>query len=483
MRRSLFLAFADKSVGTLLSVGMMVIVSRLLTPAEVGLFLVASAAVILIETFRDFGVAACIVQERNLTPVIVRSAATIVTLLSAVFGVVVFTGAGWVAGFYGSPEIATLLQVAALGFLFAPISGVRLALLRRDMAFGAVAVIGISANLAGVLTAIALAAAGWGAVSLSWGSVATAAVAAIGALIARPAPEAFRPALAAWRQIVPFGFWSTLVTLLGILNESMPRLLLGRLLGFGAVGVFSRAVSLTQLPDKVLLGAAQPVVLSTFAARLREGGDLRQPCVTAFTIIASFQWPALACLAILADPIVAIMLGAQWTAVVPLLQVTAVAGMALFPATLIFPLLVSMGRIRDFALLNAVLVPLSMSALAVASTFGLSAVAWALVPVNVVQGAAMLWLAKRHAGFEIRALGAGLARAGAVTVAAAAVPMAVVLAAGRDPGMALTGLALGGAAGAWCACLFVVGNPLASEIAALAGRLVSRLPLRQRAGA
>ena len=63
IRRSFFLSFADKAVGLVLALATMASVARLMTPAEVGLFLVGSSLVILVEAFRDFGGASYLIQE------------------------------------------------------------------------------------------------------------------------------------------------------------------------------------------------------------------------------------------------------------------------------------------------------------------------------------------------------------------------------------------------------------------------------------
>ena len=183
IRRSLFYAFADKAAGLVLALLTMAIVSRLMTPAEVGLFMVASSLVIMVETFRDFGVGAFLIQEAELTPEIIRSAVTVTTLLSLALGGLIYAGAGLAGAVYGNADLTQLIQIASLGFLAAPISNPLLALLRRDMRFGAVAGISFSMALVNSATTILLAAAGYGAYSFVWGSVMAAGVTAIGAVI------------------------------------------------------------------------------------------------------------------------------------------------------------------------------------------------------------------------------------------------------------------------------------------------------------
>jgi O-antigen/teichoic acid export membrane protein len=101
IRRSFAFAISDRAVSTTVAFVSMAIISRILTPAEIGVFLVASSLVFLIEAFRDFGVAACIVQERDLTHRFVQTAFTIMVLLSFILGAMIFLAAPWIAQLFG----------------------------------------------------------------------------------------------------------------------------------------------------------------------------------------------------------------------------------------------------------------------------------------------------------------------------------------------------------------------------------------------
>jgi len=474
VRRSFFFAFADKTVGLVLALVTMAVVSRLMTPAEVGLFLVASSLVILTEAFRDFGVAAFLIQEPDLTPEVTRGAVTLIGVMSLALGLLLYASAELAAGLYDIPKIADLIRIAALGFLMAPISNPLLALLRRKMDFAAVARIGISAAVVNALTTIGLAAAGYGAFSFVWGSVLSAAVMALGAALCRPDWSIFRPSFRHWRRILPFGAWATVITVLGMLFDALPRLILGKVLGFGAVGIYARAVALTQLPDKLLLSAVQPVILPALSERVRARESLGAPYLLGLSLITAIQWPALLCLALLADPIVRLLLGSQWLEVIPLVQIVAFAAMILAPAYLAFPVLVALGRVREMALISFLALPMSIGAILIASHYGLTAVAWSLFPANAVQVAIALVYIRRLVGLGWGDLGVAALRSAAVALCAGAVPGLLVLTLGTSLGALPAALAVVGAMAGWGAGLVLTAHPLAAEI----GRLIAARPMR-----
>jgi O-antigen/teichoic acid export membrane protein len=67
VRRSLLFSFGEKYIGLAMQLGTVMIISRILTPAETGLFSVAAGLVNIAQAVRDFGVGTYILQERELT--------------------------------------------------------------------------------------------------------------------------------------------------------------------------------------------------------------------------------------------------------------------------------------------------------------------------------------------------------------------------------------------------------------------------------
>ena len=113
-----------------------------------------------------------------------------------------------------------------------------------------------------------------------------------------------------------------------------------------AIGLFSRALAVSQLGDKVVLLGLGPVALPAFAAEVQSGRSVAAPYLRALTYISGMQWPALLLTALLAQPLVLLLLGPQWLTSVPLVRILAVAAMALFAAPLTYPILVTCGAIR-----------------------------------------------------------------------------------------------------------------------------------------
>lgn len=484
VRRGILASFADKYLSQLLGVLTIAVTSRLMTPAEIGLYLVANSVILLADNFRTFGVGIYIVQVPELRRENLQAAFTVTFVLSLAIGGAIYAAADPLARFYEAAGLAELLRVATLAFCAIPFGSAIVALLQRDLAFGTLAWLNVSAALTNAAVTVTLALAGFGPVSFVWGYVASSTGLAIAAVAVRPDFGIFRPSLHQTGRILGFGSLSTAVAIVNLVNDMLPRLAFGKILGFDAAGLYGRALTICQLPDRAVLAALQPVVLPAMAAHVRAGGELRLVYLRGLALVSAVQWPLLLVLALLADPVVRILLGPQWDAAAPLLRLMALAMMALAPAFMTFPVLVTAGRLRDTLWSSLIAVPPSMALMIGAAHLGIGWAAASLLVTAPFQMYVALWFVRRAIGLGWPDLAGAARQSLAVAASAGAVPAAIVVLSPRgfDLGWTETAVAVAGAATGWLAGLVLSGHPLKDEIAAV-WRMALPVLRPRRAGA
>ncbi len=443
------------------------IMARVLTPAETGLFLVAQAFILLAESFRDFGVGSYLIQERDISRSVLRSSFTVTMLISLAMGVAIYFGADRIAAFYGQPELENLLIVATLGFIIVPFGTPIIALLRRDLQFHTLAWMNVATAALNAIVTISFGLAGFGAISYIWGSVIANAALALIALSIRPQFWMFIPSLAESRRLFSFGGIAVLVTVANIAYDLLPRLALGRILGFDAVGIFSRALTICQLPDRMIVQGLQPVVLPAMAARARAGQELKPAYLKGHQLMSSVQWPALLMLALLADPVVRVLLGPQWGEVPHLVRFMAFATMCLAPAFMTYPVLVAQGRIQDTFYASAISLPPSVLLILLVAPHGLDAVGLSLLVIAPFQMLVALLYIRRAIGLTFGELARASLTSIGITLLTGLIPGLIVLVSphGFDLDWFETTLAILGAAVGWLGALRVFGGPMRDEIA------------------
>jgi len=467
IRRALLLASADRYIAMAINIAVVVILARLLSPAEYGLSVLGSAMLAVAEAIRDFGGSSYLVQQKALTTEKIRTAFTITLVLTLALAGALVAMAAPIAEFYATPGLESYLYLVALCFLLGPIVSPLYALLRREMAFGRIAFVNVSSALVHATVAVALAVLGFSFMSFAWASLVSGTAAMLLCLYFRPDFSIFRPSLSQWRASVGFARFNTAAAVLSAVWEFFPYIVFGRLLGADAVGLYSRAAMICNLPDKVLLAGVTPVALPALSARAREGYGLKDHYLGAVAYITGLQWPALIFLGLLAHPLVMILLGPQWTSVVPLVQIMATAMLVSLPATFTNATLVAAGGVRDTLRLSLIVLPVCGTVVSLAAFQSLTAVALSMLLTLPFQAFFSAYFVRRHLGFRWRELGRAMQSSAAVAALCAIGPVAVLVGAGGfHTHLSLPWAAVAAMlhAAGWLAGLWVTGHPLMGEL-------------------
>jgi O-antigen/teichoic acid export membrane protein len=473
IRRALAVSTTERYLNMAITFVTTLVMSRLLTPAEIGVWAIGLATATALLAVREFTSGVFLIQRKDLTREDVQGAFSVMLAMSAAVSIVLAAGAPAVAAFYGEPGLVQYLRVAAVAILLEVIAAPLVALMRRDMAFTRIAILNTASVVVFTVVTIALAALGFSAMSFAWGWVAGAGAMSVLAVCLRPDLWVFRPILRSWRGMLAFGAYNGLNVLLYRLYETIPTMVLGRALSLDAAGLYNRALLVCQLPDRIVLGGAAPVILPALAAEVRAGRHLGASYVRAIAFITGVQWPALVVLAILAHPVVLVLLGGQWLSIVPLVQILALASLFSFTAELNYPVLVSLGAMRDLLLRALIAWPLSALVVAGTATFGLTAAALSFFLIVPFQAYVSVYFVRRHVPVPWRELGAACGRSAVVTLLSAAGPLSVVAALGFRFDMPVLAAVLAGmlAAAGWLAGVWLTQHPFVHEIR-LAGRIM-----------
>lgn len=119
----------------------MALVVRLLTPTEVGVAVIGTAIMTIALGLREFASPEFLIQRHEIGRDDIRTSFTLVFVMTALMTAVIFLVAPWIGDLYGEEKLASFLQITAVAGLIEAVSLPILGLLRRDMAFGAVACI------------------------------------------------------------------------------------------------------------------------------------------------------------------------------------------------------------------------------------------------------------------------------------------------------------------------------------------------------
>ena len=344
-------------------------------PHQLGLFSIAFAAITLVAFLQDFGIGRYIMGERDLTEEKVQTAFSLSITVAWSIAAIAILLAWPVAWFYQNPELLTLSLIIGCSYLMVPLAIVPQALCQRRMDFKSNAMIEVGAALSNAAVSLTLAMQGMGAIALAWGAFAQQAARMIvsqwrsGGMLPWPwRMQGIRPILA-------LGGTNTVQVFCSTITIRVPELLIGRVLNEAAVGLFARATGLAAQLRLLVSGAVTGVFYPAFRKVRDEGQPLGPPYLRVVAAYTGITWPAMAGIAVLAEPLVATLYGPRWIAAAPLLAWIALAQLCYGSVPLNLDLPVLLGRLRDMVRLNLFETISSLVLLAVAAPFGLKWIA------------------------------------------------------------------------------------------------------------
>jgi O-antigen/teichoic acid export membrane protein len=392
-RRNLVIAFVQKSLQMVAGVVSVLVLARLVSPTETGIFSTGVAIAALTHAVRDFGVGNFLIKETEPSAEKVRTAFTISLLIAVVLSVVLFAVAGPAARFYGQPEVATVVVISTAGLLISPFSTVNLALLLRDHRFLDMFKISVSGNFASIAVSILFAWWGYGATALALGALANSVGLVVVSNLVLPRWGDYLPTLAHWRPIWRFGMHSTVSGLSEQIGGRVTDLVIGKTIGFDAVGILSRSGSIITMFNETIITPTTSVVMAGMASDARRGAGVSAMLLTVIEYATVIAWPFLAVLAIFSRDAVLVLFGEQWVAAAPYTSILSYGAMIGILLPFISIAVTAAGRVDRLSRYNLASQGVRVALIALGALWSLRAVAILMVVAAVLQcGFAALFL-------------------------------------------------------------------------------------------
>lgn len=321
----------------------LLILSRILAPADFGLVAIAVSFVTVLDALTALPMSAALVRLAVIERGHCDTAFTLSLARAGVVAAMVVAAAEPFAKLYGDERLAGLLFVLWLLPVARGLRSPRLAVYAKAMDFRRNFIVDVAGKLAAIVLTLGFVAwlRSYWAIALSLISAPFAAAAVSYAL----APYRPRLSLSRYRDFIDFLGWLSLAQLVAAINWQFDRLFLGRVAATGMVGLYSMAGNIAALPEQSVI---RPVVVAPLLSSLSllrdDPARLRRAYNKADQAILTLGLPALVALAVFAGPLVALLFDARWQPMAPLLTGLA---LAMTPALLRVPfraLAMSLGR-------------------------------------------------------------------------------------------------------------------------------------------
>ena len=458
-----------------------VVLARLLSPYEMGVYAAAAAILGILATLRSFGLSNIIIREPVLTRSVATTAFTINTALCLLSSLLLLTGSRLANLVYSDPGIERLLVLLSLMPAISALEFLPASYLERTGAFQRIGLVGVGRAILSSVVMVVLAYRGFSYMSLAWGNLAAAMLSAICFNVLAREHASLRFDLSEWRKIGTFGLQMLTINVLATVVQRTFDLILGRMIGLAALGLWSRAAGLnSMLWDNVHMIIAR-VVFVDFSERRRRGLSLRDGYLRIVAMLTAVLWPAFLGIAILAGPIVETVCGKAWMAAAMPLALMSLAGVVMTSITMTWEVYVVQGEVAAQIRFQVKRTAISAT-LFVAGCFG--GIDWAAAS-RIADAFAAVVLARRDMQRMSETVGADyppIYRQSAMLTAAACLPAALLMQvhgwSSQTPILeAIMAAAVGGVF--WIIGLRLCHHPLDSEIRMVIDRLFAGASVRK----
>jgi O-antigen/teichoic acid export membrane protein len=303
-----------------------VILIQILSPAQFGIFGIASLAITFLEIFMETGVNVVLIQKKRGIEDYLNTAWVVSILRGFVISLLLILAAPAVSLFFSSPDVKTMIYLISLvsfirGFINPAIVG-----FQKNLLFGREFWFRFGVFLVDSAVAILVSFLTKSAVGLVWGLVAGALAELVLSFVfvkPRPRLEFDQGRL---REVLSKGKWVTGAGIFQFLFRQGDDAVVGKVLGVSQLGVYQVAYKISSLPISEVTDVVNRVVFPVYARIAKDRVRLKRAFLKTTTTVGAIAFGLGAVLFIFGEQVVTILLGDAWRQVIPLIKILSVFG-------------------------------------------------------------------------------------------------------------------------------------------------------------
>lgn len=361
-----------------------IVLARLLAPEIYGLIALVTVFTTILQVFVDSGMGNALIQKKDADDLDFSSVFFFNLVMCIALYLLLFFCAPLIATFYHNPELTLVIRVLGITLLIAGVKNVQQAYVSRTLQFKKFFFATLGGTIGAAVIGIAMAYMGFGV----WALVAQSLFNAATDTVILWFTVRWRPRLqfsfARLKELLRYG-WKLLVSaLLHTFYTNLRTLIIGKLYTTADLAYYEKGQSFPTLIVSNINSSIDSVLLPTMSG-VQDNRETVKAITRRSIVTSSFlMWPMMIGLAVVAKPLVLLILTEKWLMAVPYLQITCFA-LGLEPLqTANLNAIKALGRSDIFLKLEIVKKTISIGILLLSMRFGVVAIAVSSLAYSVI---------------------------------------------------------------------------------------------------
>jgi O-antigen/teichoic acid export membrane protein len=336
--------FAASIAQRALALAATVILARILSPADFGLFALAFVMIDGFGIFKSLGFDSALVRRKNDIEKAANTAFFLIPAMGMILFSILFILAPIGAKFLGNPSVANVIRALAVIFVISCFGKVPQTILYRDMKFKYKSMGEVSAQLVYVLVAVSLALNKFGV----WSLVIAYVLKTITQISIEWYFSGWKPKFEFDREIAwdmfHFGKYVLAGGIVWFLSSNLDNIIVGKFLGVAMLGFYAIAMNASNILNDYLLGKISIIMYPAYSRIQEDSEDVKRVMLKAVRYVSIIAFPFSFALFIFAPDILRIVFGAKWLPAAGILRILAFVGIFRALGSAMWPIFLARGR-------------------------------------------------------------------------------------------------------------------------------------------
>ncbi|MGN0257413.1 MAG: lipopolysaccharide biosynthesis protein [Bacteroides sp.] len=310
-----------KYSGIVISLVVMAVLARLLTPDDFGVVAIATVFIAFFELFTNIGFSSAIIQNKELTTKDLSNIYSFTLWMGLGLSLLFFASSWGIASYYGNSTLRSICQILSVNLFLSSASMVPNTLFYKEKQFKLLAIRTLCIQLITGATAIFAAWQGAGLYTLTIQPLLSGLLLYLISIKYHPVRPAFTLGLESIRKIWGYSIYQFLFNIINYFTNNLDKLLIGKYLGMDLLGYYEKSYRTMMLPVQNITYVITPVLHPILSDYQNDIQQLRISNEKIVHLLSLFGFPISILSYYCANEAILILFGEQWHAAVPVFQI------------------------------------------------------------------------------------------------------------------------------------------------------------------